>query len=369
MMSPHILFAPVLRSEGWLSIDLQQQNILDALSARFPELPMTVLHPDESRVGNAMSRRWLRDFRYPRLIQKEAAQLSREGRVVMHVGDHSYGHLCRAYSPCVINCNDLHHFVEPRLDPIRLQLWRRRVKNMRHAARVLTISAHLAGEVMEHLHLPEERVTALPGGIDTAVFQTLPLEEAAMRMPQVAALRTDHLLVANIGTNYWRKNLPTTLRAVHHLVTQERLPVKLLKVGPALRGGDHEPLIQELGIANHVVDLGRLSPEQVAAVCVQSHALSFPSLYEGFGRPTLEAQACGLPCVLSDASCMKEIGGEGALYHAPLDHEELAAHLGLVMTNSDARAKMIAAGLENVKRFSWSGYAEKLVRVYQEVAA
>lgn len=369
MNLPHILFAPVLKSEGWLSIDLQQRNILEALNERFPDLATVVMAPDESRVKSPMQRRWLRDFKYPRLIRREAERLSADGKVVLHVGDHSYGHLCRAHAPCVVNCNDLHHFVEPRLDPIRLRLWRRRVANMKHAARVLTISAHLAGEVMEHLHLPESQVTALPGGIDTAVFRPMQPDEAAAVMPRVAALRKEHLLVTNIGTNYWRKNLPTTLKAVEYLVRREKLPVLLLKVGPALHCGEHEALMEELGITEHVLDLGRLSPEEVAAVCAQSHALSFPSLYEGFGRPTLEAQACGLPCVLSEASCMREIGGEGALYHAPLDHEALGAHLARVMTNDAERTRLIAAGFENVKRFSWHGYAEKLLRVYEEVAA
>eukprot|EP01031_Cornospumella_fuschlensis_P050417 gene50417-61685_t len=160
-------------------------------------------------------------------------------------------------------------------------------------------------------------------------------------MPQVAAWAQDHLLIVNIGTNHWRKNLPTVLRAVHHLITHDKLPVKLLKIGPPLHVSEHEPLIEKLGITEHIADLGRLAPEQVAAVKSQSHALAFASLYEGFGRPTLEAQACGLPCVLADASCMREVGGKGALYHVPLDHEELAAQLTRAMTDATTRADLI----------------------------
>ncbi|MDZ4286379.1 MAG: glycosyltransferase family 1 protein [Prosthecobacter sp.] len=367
-MTPlHILFAPVLRTEGWLSIELQEQNILEALHTHHPEWPLTRLAPDEAGTEQPMRRRWRRSITYPRLIREAAAKTG--GRCVLHVSDHSYGHLCRAHTPCVINCNDLHHFVEPHLDPVRLWLWRQRVRTMRHAARVLTISAHLAGEVCEHLRLPPEQVTALPGGIDAEVFHPMSAETTAQLMPQVAALRRDHLLVVNIGTNHRRKNLPTVLRAVRHLISREKLPVKLLKVGPALRGGEHEALIAELGIADHIIDLGTLKPEQVAAVCNQAHALAFASLYEGFGRPTLEAQACGLPCVLADASCMREVGGDGALYHVPLDHEELAVQLVRAMTDAEMRRQLVAAGLENVQRFSWRSYADKLVRVYQEVAA
>ncbi len=188
-------------------------------------------------------------------------------------------------------------------------------------------------------------------------------------MPEVVKLRQNHLLVVNIGTNHRRKNLPTVLRAVHHLVQVEKLPVKLLKAGPALRGSEHEALIQQLGLTEQVVDLGFLNPAQVAALCNQAHALAFASFYEGFGRPTLEAQACGLPCVLADASCMREVGGDAALYHLPLSHEDCADKLRQALTQSETRSRLVAAGLANVKRFSWAGYAEKLVQVYQEVAA
>jgi glycosyltransferase involved in cell wall biosynthesis len=364
MALPHIWFAPILRSEGWLSIELQEQNILEALKTHQPDLPVTRLQPQEMDATQPMRRRWQRNIAYPRLIRQTAA-----GGGVLHVSDHSYGHLCRAHAPCVINCNDLHHFVEPELDPLRLWLWRRRVRTLRHASRVLTISAHLAGEVCEHLRLPEAQVTPLPGGIDTAVFRPMKPDAAAALMPQVAELRKEHLLIVNIGTNHRRKNLPTVLRAVHHLIAREKLPVKLLKVGPRLHGSEHEALIQELGLTEAVVDLGSLTPPQVAAVCNQTHALAFASFYEGFGRPTLEAQACGLPSVLADASCMREVGGDAALYHPPMDAEACAEQLRRAMMDAAIRADLIAKGLENVKRFSWRGYADRLVQVYREVAA
>jgi glycosyltransferase involved in cell wall biosynthesis len=239
---------------------------------------------------------------------------------------------------------------------------------MRHAARILTISEHLAGEAAEHLGLPASQITALPGGIDTQVFRVLPLSEAAALMPYVAELRREHLLVTNIGTNHWRKNLPTVLRAIHHLREISDLPVKLLKAGPALRGGEHDALIQQLHLTRDVVDLGSLAAPQIAALCNLSHALAFASVYEGFGRPTLEAQACGLPCVLADASCMREVGGAGALYHEPRDAEACAEQLRRALTDSEVREELIEKGHDNVKRFSWSAYAGRLVKVYQEVS-
>lgn len=362
---PSVIFAPVLRAEGWTSIDLQQENILSALRALDDPPEIMVLDPDRRPAGVLLPKQLIRDYCYPRLIR--AAAMASPG-CVLHVTDQSYGHLCAAARRSVVNCNDVQHFVLPELRGLRLARWKHRVNGMRQADRVLAISEHLAAELKEHLRLTEDRIVVLPGGVDTAVFHPLPREEACLRLPQVAALAGSHRLVLNIGTNLRRKNLPTLLRAVHQLAVVHRLPVKLVKIGPPLLESHHRGLIEELGLGAQVIDLGFLPPEQVAAACRLAHVLSFPSLYEGFGRPTLEAQACGLPCVLAEASCLREIGGSGALYHAPTDHEALAQALLQAMDDGPVRATLIAAGLRNAARFSWKAYASRLLKIYADVA-
>ncbi|MCX6955548.1 MAG: glycosyltransferase family 1 protein [Verrucomicrobia bacterium] len=362
---PAVLFAPVLRAEGWTSIDLQQKNILDALRGRDRSPRVAVLQLPEAVAYFPFGKPAVRDLLYPRLIRRAAAAI---GPCVLHVTDHSYGHLCTAHQPGVVNCNDLHHYVEPDLDPGYLRRWKQRVDGMRRADKILAISAHLASEVRDHLGLAADRVAALPGGVDHGEFRPLPLEEASARLPRVAALRADHLLILNIGSNLRRKNLPTLLRAIAVLAQNGGVPVKLLKVGPTLRHGEHESLIQELHLADAIVDLGHCPPPQVAAACRLAHVLSFPSLYEGFGRPTLEAQACALPCVLADSSCMREIGGTGALYHMPTDHEQLAGHLLTAAQDATTRTRLIAAGTANAAAFTWSRYADQLASIYRDVA-
>jgi glycosyltransferase involved in cell wall biosynthesis len=127
--------------------------------------------------------------------------------------------------------------------------------------------------------------------------------------------------------------------------------------------------MDELGIASDVVDLGVIPPAAVADICRLCHALSFPSVYEGFGRPTLEAQACRLPAVLADASCMREVGGDGALYHEPRNAVQLAELLAKVMTDPAIRETLGDAGERNIRNFTWEAHVRKLVSVYEEVAA
>jgi glycosyltransferase involved in cell wall biosynthesis len=368
---PPILLASVLRAERWTSIDLHRQNTLDAFKHHAPDWTVVDIAPDERRFDTRLGKRVLRDFIYPWHVRRQARQQTKQSgrRPIVHVIDHSYGHLCAAWKPSVITCHDLNHFVRPGLRGMPLHAWRVRVRLMKQAEHIFTVSGHLAAEVCNHLGLPEDRVTVAHNGVDQDVFRPMGQAEAAEMFPEVAKLARDHFLVINIGSNLDRKNLATSLRAVAHLRHHEHVPVKFLKIGASLAADGYTPLMQQLGIGDDVVELGMLTPPQVAAICNLAHALSFPSLYEGFGRPTLEAQACGLPCVLADASCMREVGGSGALYHAGTDHEELAARLLEVLRSDEVKQRLVTDGLLNVKRFTWEAHVRKLTAVYQRIAS
>jgi len=370
MSDPIILHAPVLRAEHWTSINLMRVNYADAFRDYAPQWEVVDLTPDEKLAKVKWGKRVLRDIVYPFHITATAKHFERSGRKpLVHVYDHSYGHLCSAWKPTVITCNDLNHFTMPTMSGPALWTWRVRARRMKEAASIMCVSAQLAGEVHEHLGIPMERLAVTYNGVDCDVFYKRPLEELARAFPDIAALAANHLLIVNIGSNIERKNLPTTLRALALLKYDRKLPVKLLKVGHSLRVNGFGPLLQELKIEDDVLDLGPMPPEKVALITNLSHALSFPSLYEGFGRPTIEAQACEVPCVLSDSCCMKEVGGDAALYHKGTDYEELAAQLELALTKQDVRSRLIKAGLENVKRFTWETHIRTLSSVYESVLA
>jgi glycosyltransferase involved in cell wall biosynthesis len=205
-------------------------------------------------------------------------------------------------------------------------------------------------------------------GIDRSIFYRRTDSEGASAFQKLAALARNHHIIVNIGHNSHRKNLPTLLQAMACLKRERALPVKLAKVGGNLRADGYGPLIDELGLTDDVVELGSLTPNQVAQVCSLGHVLSFPSIYEGFGRPTIEAQACGLPCVLGNSSCMAEIGGAGALYHVALSPEDLAKQLELALTDQKVRDELIAKGFVNVERFTWEAHVQSLVAIYSSLS-
>jgi len=367
---PPVLLAPVLRAERWISIDLHRQNTLDAFARHAPGWNVVDIAPNERHFGGRLGKRLLRDVLYPWHVRRQARRHAARSlvRPLVHVIDHSYGHLCAAWSPSVVTCHDLNHFVRPALSGMALHAWRVRVRLMKKAEHIFTVSGHLAEEVRRHLELPEDRVSVAHNGVDHDVFRPMDKAAAEAMFPAISELAKKHFVVINIGSNLDRKNLATTLRAVAHLRRAGRVPVKFLKIGASLAGDGYTPLIEGLGIAEDVIELGTLAPPQVAAICNLAHALSFPSLYEGFGRPTLEAQACGLPCVLADASCMKEVGGGGALYHEGTNHVELANLLEKVFTSEDLRCTLAEEGYRNAARFTWEAHVRTLTEVYQRLA-
>lgn len=367
-----VLLAPVLRSEGWTSIDLLRENYLAALGARTDAVELHEVLPDERLAGSRMAKRFLRDIYFPALIRGEAeAWSSGSGKPVLHVIDHSYGHLCAAWHPSVITVNDLNHFTAPALTGFSLHRWRQRAGTMRKADHIVAISGQLAMEVREHVGIPAERITVAHYGIDHDVFRPMPEAEAEALAPNVAQLRRlGSMLILNIGSNIPRKNMPVLLQALSLLKSEHHLPVKLIKVGHRLRDDGFAPLIAELGLETDVIDAGSIPPPQVGAICNLCDVLAFPTQYEGFGRPTIEAQACGLPCVLGDSSCMREIGGaEAALYHQPNDVEAMTAALAEVLTRSTTRDRLRAAGFQNAGRFSWKRHADALIEAYGKAAA
>lgn len=110
-----------------------------------------------------------------------------------------------------------------------------------------------------------------------------------------------------------------------------------------------------------------LPKDQMSTLYSASNALVYPSLYEGFGLPVLEAMACGVPVITSNTSSLPEVGGEAALYVDPYNVKDIESAINLVMTDLKNYEKLVQKGLENVKKFSWKKCADETINVYQKL--
>jgi len=174
----------------------------------------------------------------------------------------------------------------------------------------------------------------------------------------------------HIGTIHPRKNLDRLVEAFALL--RDRLPEKKLHL--VLAGGmGHEghrlrKKVQDMNLEEHVRFTGYVMAHQVATLYSGAAAYVLPSLFEGFGLPVLEAQACETPLVCSNSSSLPEIAGEGALYFDPTDVKAMADAVEKVLTDEPMRQELIAKGRENLKRFSWQKTAKETLRILEEAA-
>ena len=246
--------------------------------------------------------------------------------------------------PAAATVLDLQHELLPQLFS-RAELAYRRVY-YRAAARnsriVIAISRHVRETLVERLGIDEERIRVAHLGVDRSRFSP----GTQTRKPIVL-----------YPANAWRhKNHERLFTAFAH-VRRERPDLTLV-----LTGVGHERLRLPPGVESR----GRVPERDLVELYRSASALVFPSLYEGFGLPPLEAMACGCPVAVADVGALPEVCGDAARYFDPSSPSEIADAILDVLANPGGT---VAAGLERAKRFSWDESARRHDEVYEELAA
>lgn len=216
----------------------------------------------------------------------------------------------------------------------------------RRADRVLTISEHARRGIIEHVGVPPERVEAIALGVDHARFT--PDGAAPLGLPKRYVL---------YPANMWpHKNHKRLLAAF----AQVDDPTLHLVLTGQTYGREHL-----LAGRERVRHLGHIPAADVPAIYRGAVALVFPSLFEGFGLPPLEAMACGTPVAASDAGAVAEVCGDAALAFDPHEIGSIAAAIEQVTQDDPLRAELRAAGIERAARFTWQATAAAHLRAYE----
>ena len=234
----------------------------------------------------------------------------------------------------------------------------------KRAARILTVSEHTRREVIGLLGVPPERVVVTP---NAARAHFVPPEKAA-----VERLRARHGLPERfalyVGTLEPRKNLTTLLDAYAEVARQH--PDAPLLIGGG-KGWLYEPIfaqLDRLGLREKVRFVGYIDEEELPLWYAAATLFVFPSIYEGFGMPPLEAMSCGTPVVTSNSSSLPEVVGEAGLTVPPTDAAALAAAIGRVLGDAELRQELRERGLRRAKLFSWRATAERTLQAYEDAA-
>lgn len=227
---------------------------------------------------------------------------------------------------------------------------------------VATISEFIRGEIIDLLHLPPDKVTAVPLAA-SATFYRRPEQEVGDFL-ESQGIPDQYILT--VGTREPRKNLLGLVRAYSSMDTD----IPLLCVGWS--GWMSENLPQEidrLRLRNRIKILGHLTDEELALLYSGAHVTVYPSLYEGFGLPILEAMACGCPVVCSNRSSMPEVAGGAAVLVDPEDEADIAAGLSRVIDDAVLRQSCIDKGYARERQFSWEQTAAKTMELFRNVAS
>jgi len=124
--------------------------------------------------------------------------------------------------------------------------------------------------------------------------------------------------------------------------------------------------IEQFGLSKNIRQIN-VSDESLAMLYSRAKAFVYPSLYEGFGIPVLEAFTCGAPVILSNRSSLPEVGGDAAVYFEPDNVESLETAIRSIVNNSEVRNEMVQKGFERAKIFSWNNTAKKTIETYKKV--
>jgi glycosyltransferase involved in cell wall biosynthesis len=299
-------------------------------------------------------------------------QARRQQGQINHILDHGYGHLLYVLDPerTVVTVHDLIPLVRwrggiPGLAP-GSKPWLNLLSfnALRRARHLIADSENTRRDLVRFCKCAPDRISVVYPGIQS-IFRPYSIKEKALAYQELNLSQEDGTRrVLMTGFNFY-KNHVGGLRAFARLRKLYPAPIQLLKTG------DPTPewmrAVRELGIESVTRCLGVVPHSELPKVYNCIDLLLFPSLYEGFGWPPLEAMACGTPVVISNAGSLPEVVGESGLMYPAEDYRGFAEAMHAVLTNEGLRQSLVENGLVRARKFTWEETAQKTLTVYEQV--
>ena len=301
--------------------------------------------------------------------QLELPRLLRELNAGLY---HSLGFVAPLRAPCptVISVMDLSFITQPQAHKRfnRLYLSQLSRASCRRAKRVIAISEWTKRDIVQHFGVPADRVDVTPLGVNHEHFKPASPEA-------VAAFRQQYNIGDNaifyLGSVEPRKNLPRLIEAFALLNAQQPALRAQLFIGGNLawKYDDVFASIQQRGLSEQIKLIGRVNDDDLPKWYSACAVMAYPSLYEGFGLPPLEAMACGAPVVTSNVTSLPEVVGDAGILVEPTDAPAIAEALQRVLCDEDLRNEMRRKSLQRAAQFTWQRTAELTMESYQKILA
>ena len=340
---------------GLAAVDAEDQFVVfvsrEARDWPLPKHPAMVRVVCPVSARRRASRYWFEQVRFPQLLRHHRIDVL-----------HSLGYVAplRRVCPSVVTVPDLNYRAfgnqMPHTRRVALEFF---VKHsVRRADRVVTLSEFSAAEILQAFHVQREHVVVIHAAAE-------PVREAAAtaKDPLVDGIRTPYIIA--FSSRSPNRNIPWLIEAFRK-ARRGGLAHQLILVGHRFEGVDGGAP----GYDDSAVRFtGFLADDVLQTVLAQAEMLVFPSVYEGFGLPVLEAMAAGVPVVCSNRGSLPEVAGNAAVFFDPFSTQDLADKLIAVAGDPALRAGLVRRGRENLKRFSWEKAARETLQVYRDVVA
>jgi glycosyltransferase involved in cell wall biosynthesis len=274
-------------------------------------------------------------------------------------------------SRAVVTIHDIIHLLYPQFLPSPAALVYARVmirRALRRADRIITVSYNSKRDLVDYFGIVPARVDVIYNGVSPR-FRSDVSEEDRTRVAAKYGLRRPYLLF--LGGEKPHKNVQNVVRAFGEARrVRPDLPHVLALAGPMPRNSARiDALIAALDLAAAIARPGLIDEEDLPGLLSGADALLYPTLYEGFGLPVVEAMACGTPVLTSSTSALQEIAGGYAYLVDPLDVDAIARGILALATDPKVRADFIELGRKRALDFSWDKAAERTLEVYEEALA
>jgi glycosyltransferase involved in cell wall biosynthesis len=352
---------------GTYAVNLvEQMLILDEENRYFifvsGDLPLKNVNPERHHVINVCRNKgWVRrilaeQFILPFLVKKHKIEML-----------HSVAFSCPVIKLCkyVLTIHDLAY----RVFPETVRKSRRVYYSVMFplfasiADKIITVSENTKNDVIRCFHVPGDRIDTVLLGVSGHFRQ----EDDSDARAVLSSLGITGEYLLYVGSLEPRKNLVRLLQAFE--LIRKEVKISLVIVGP--KGWMYDGIFSSTAVIEHKDDIifaGHVEDQVLPKLYSQAKAFVFPSLYEGFGLPALEAMACGAPLIASGTSSLREVCGDAAIYVDPFDVKNIFENIFMLVKNDQRRAELREKGLERSRQFSWEKTARMTLEAYKKVS-
>ncbi len=258
--------------------------------------------------------------------------------------------------PMVLTVYDMIHEIYPEYFPLGDRT--RKVKNelIKKADHIIAISESTKKDILSFIDIPEHKVSVIH------LASSLNSEKLPIDNDEIIDLPEKYILYTGIRRGYKNFYFFSTVLAT---MMKENKDLKLLCTGPSFTD-EEKNYFSILGIQDRVSHI-YATDQQLKTLYKNALCFVFPTLYEGFGIPVLEAFTCECPALLSNVSSLPEVGGDAALYHDPKDALKLKKNINMILSSNDLRSELIEKGSKRAREFTWERTSKQTFELYKQI--